>query len=651
MHWDHLKRSAVARLLVAMAAALAVWPAAARASDITVFSATAGVPFDGVVATVHKDCGSNCAIFNPFVTVTWGDGAETMGVKGVLFCDPPPVTNCTSGDYVFSVMDSPHTYARPGAYAVSFTGPFFPTVNVDGIVGDDPHSINENLPALTPVVGATVSGAIATFTDTNPLVQASEFTATINWGDGSTTPATVSDPGLAQLFRVSGSHVYAHVGSFPVTVAIQHVPINPSPLGASASKMATATVSDAVLTGAGNVVTAVAGVPFSGTVATFADPNPFAKATDFTATIAWGDEATTPGTVTAAPGGFAVSGSHTFAGSGQIPIRVVVHDSGGSSVTVDTVGAVSPAPPPPVTTVTLSPAAPDGKHGWYRSAVHASVSARSLVGTVAATHCRLDGGAPAVFSALPGACRFAGAGADIAGDGRHLLFAASVTDAGQAELPGATTIAIDRTPPHLACARTAPAFVQGSTGAAVTATVRDATSGALSQTVSARAAVATPGSKRARLTGFDQAGNSASIRCAYRVLGQINPSMFWSFTAGRSSTTVDSLTGADVPAAATVRMLCRGTGCPAASRTLKVSAGQACRGRRCAKRHKPGTGTVNVTPLFHGRRLSPASVLTVAMTERSAIGKAFVFTIRSDRAPKVVIACLAPGSTVPGRGC
>jgi hypothetical protein len=329
----------------------------------------------------------------------------------------------------------------------------------------------------------------------------------------------------------------------------------------------------------------------------------------------------------------------------------VVHDSGGSSVTVDTVGAVSPAPPPPVTTVALSPAAPDGKRGWYRSPVHASVSARSLVGTVAETRCRLDGGVPAAFGALPGACPFAGAGGDIAGDGRHLLFAASVTDAGQAEVPGATEVAIDRTAPRLTCARTAPAFVQGSTGAAVTATVRDATSGPLSQTVSARAAVATPGQKQVGLTGFDQAGNSASIRCGYRVLGQISPTMFWSFSPARSFTTVGSLTGDQVPVAATVRMLCRGTGCPAASRTLKVSSGRACSGRRCAKRHKPGTGTVNVTPLFRGRRLGPATVVTVAMTERNAIGKAFVFTIRSGRDPKVVIGCLAPGSTVPGRGC
>ncbi len=652
MNRDHLKRPALGRLMLGIVAALAAWPAVAHA-DTTTFSATAGVPVAGTVAVINAGClNIDCRGLNPSIDINWGDGTLALTRVAAMPACPSPTDPCPGPvNWTVKVPMNAHTYAQPGTYRLSLMGPIFGTHAATATVTDDSASIVETVPPLKPVVGATFSGAIATFTDTNPFVKAAEFTATVNWGDGTTTPATVSLAADGLSFPVSGSHVYAHVGSFPVTVAIQHGAATADVIGASASMMTTATVSDAALTGAGNIVTAVAGVPFSGTVATFADPNPFAKAADFTAAIAWGAEATTAGTVTAAPGGFAVSGSHTFAGSGQIPIRVVVHDSGGSSVTVDTVGAVSPAPPPPVTTVALSPAAPNGQHGWYRSAVHAAVTARSLVGRVAETRCRLDGSAPATFGALPGACPFAGAGGDVAGDGRHVLFAASITDAGQAEVPGATEVAIDRTAPHLACARTSPAFVEGSTGAAVTATVRDATSGPLSETVSARAAVATPGQKHVRLTGFDQAGNSASIRCGYRVLGQISPSMFWSFSPGRSSTTVASLTGNDVPVAATVRMLCRGTGCPAASRTLKVSTGRACKGSRCAKRRKPGTGTVDVTPLFRGRRLGPATVVTVAMTERNAIGKAFVFTVRSGRDPKVVIGCLAPGSVVPRRGC
>jgi len=652
MDRDHLTRSAFVRLLVAMAAALALWPAAARA-DTTTFTATAGVPFGGDVFTVSSDCaGTDCRGVNPFGHVDFGDGTPLPLPFLPTTPNCPPVGNACPPprDFTFNLMNSPHTYVQPGIYHGSFTGPLF-TVDFTATVNDDPASIAETVAPLKPTVGATLSGAVATFTDTNSHVQASEFTATVDWGDGTTTPATVSQPAAMQPFVVSASHVYAHVGSLPVTVAIHHLPGTPGVTVASASATTTATVGDATLTGAGNIVTAVAGVPFNGTVATFADPNPFAKASDFTATIGWGNEATTPGAVTAAPGGFAVSGSHTFAGSGQIPIRVVVHGSGGSSVTVDTVGAVSPAPPPPVTTVVLSPASPDGRHGWYRSVVHAAVSARSLVGTVFQTRCRLDGGAPGGFGALPVGCRFAGGGADIAGDRRHVLFAASITDAGQAEVPGATPVAIDRTPPRLTCARSAPAIVEGSTGTTISATVRDVTSGPLSQTVSAPASVATPGRKLIRLTGFDQAGNSAGIRCPYRVLGRINSSMFFSFTPERSFTSVDTLSSGDVPVAATVRMVCRGTGCPAASRLFKVSTGRSCTRHRCAKRHKPGTGTVDLAPLFRGRRLGVGTVLTVRMSQRNTIGKTWIFTMRSGRNPKLTISCLAPGSTVPGRGC
>lgn len=647
MNRDHLTRPALRRLLLGVVSALAVWPAVAHA-DTTTFSATAGVPFFGDVSTFASSClGGPCSGLNPFVDIDWGDGTDPTHVAAVPSCP----AGCADPVWTVSAATTPHTYARPGTYHVSFNGPLFGTHAATATVTDDPNSIVETALPITPVVGATFSGGVASFIDTNRLAKASEFTATINWGDGTTTSATVSQAVVGQPIQVSGSHVYAHVGSFPVTVGIQHVAATADVIGASASKMTTATVSDATLTGAGNVVTAVAGAPFIGTVATFADPNPFAKATDFTAAIAWGTEAMTAGTVTAAPGGFAVSGSHTFAGSGQIPIRVVVHDSGGSAVTIDTVAAVSPAPPPPVTTVALSPAAPNGQHGWYRSAVHAAVGARSLVGTVAQTRCRLDGSAPAAFGALPGACPFAGAGGDIAGDGRHVLFAASITDAGQAEVPSVTSIAVDATPPRLACARSAPAFVQGSRGASVTATVRDATSGPLSQTVSVPAAVATPGVKRARLTGSDQAGNQARIVCGYRVLGHINPSMFWLFNAGRSFTTVDSLVADDVPVAARVRLLCRGSGCPGA-RTLKVSVPRGCRGAKCPhKISRPATGSVNVAPVLRGHRLRPATVLTVAVSQRNAIGKAFVFTMRTGRDPKVVIGCLAPGSVVPGRGC
>src|ERR1700759_4769679 len=118
MHWDHFKRSAAARLLLAMAAALVVWPAAARADNITVFSATAGVPFNGVVAVVNESClNTFCQGLNGFVDIDWGDGTTTPGIKATPDC----TGMCGSANWVVAVPNNPHTYSRPGVYAVSFT--------------------------------------------------------------------------------------------------------------------------------------------------------------------------------------------------------------------------------------------------------------------------------------------------------------------------------------------------------------------------------------------------------------------------------------------------------------------------------------------------------------------------------------------------
>lgn len=608
------------------------------------FTATAGVPFTGVIGGFNTTCpGNSCQGLNPFVTIDWGDGTPTSRVAAVPDC---PV-GCASSNWSVS---GTHTYRLPGAYPASFFGVLSLTVSTPATVGDDPNSIVPSPVTVSPVVGAPFSGVVATFTDTNQLAQASDFTATINWGDGQITSGTVAlSP--TQGFQVAGSHTYARVGAFPVAVKIQHLGKDPGVLGATATDASSAHVTDAVLTGAPSLVSAVAGVPFRGAVATFADPNPFATASDFSATITWGNEGPSAGTVAAVPGGFEVVGSHTFATSGQKPITVLVIDNGGSRATINGTAVVRPAPPPPTTTVALSPAAPNGNHGWYRSTVHVAVSADSPGSTVTETRCMLDGAAVATFADLPARCPFAGAGSAITGDGRHVLHAASVNAAGQTERPSATSVPIDTTPPTLACSRTAPAFVRGTTGAFVRASVRDATSGPVSQTVSVAAAVSAAGRKAARLTARDNAGNSATITCGYRVLGQIHASMQWRFDTRAASTAVSSLVVNEVPVRGTIRVLCRGAGCPAAARTLRVAPGRACRAKGCHGRRRQGTAAVNLTPLFHGRRLPAGTVVTVTTSEPSEIGKGFVFTMRLHRQPKVVIGCLAPASHVPGRGC
>jgi uncharacterized delta-60 repeat protein len=71
--------------------------------------------------------------------------------------------------------------------------------------------------------------------------------------------------------------------------------------------------------------TALAGVPFSGSVAGFTTADANLTANQFAATIDWGDNATSLGTVTAHPGGgFRVVGNHTYATVGSYAASVTI---------------------------------------------------------------------------------------------------------------------------------------------------------------------------------------------------------------------------------------------------------------------------------------------------------------------------------------
>src|SRR5262249_49699222 len=79
------------------------------------------------------------------------------------------------------------------------------------------------------------------FTDTLPAVTPSDFTISINWGDGSISSGTAI--ATADGFAAHGSHTYLDEGQFTVTVQIA------DPAGNSASAAATATMLAELLPG------------------------------------------------------------------------------------------------------------------------------------------------------------------------------------------------------------------------------------------------------------------------------------------------------------------------------------------------------------------------------------------------------------------
>ena len=177
---------------------------------------------------------------------------------------------------------------------------------------------------------------------TDPAATAANFTATINWGDGTPSTAGTVEAG-PNGFIVVGAHTFTKPGpAVPVTVTITGTP---DPAQAIANSLADVSAAGNVLTTFGQTAGFVAGTPSAVTLVNFVDSNAAAVAGQFTAAITWGDGTTGTGTVAASGAGFIVTGTHTYnyANPNQPGVSVVITDGlTGLKYTVDPTVAVAP---------------------------------------------------------------------------------------------------------------------------------------------------------------------------------------------------------------------------------------------------------------------------------------------------------------------
>jgi hypothetical protein len=192
---------------------------------------------------------------------------------------------------------------------------------------------------ITPTEGSAFSGTVITFTDPDPSGAAADYTATIDWGDGSSSSGQVTGSGGA--LAVGGSHTYAEEGSYPVTVTLTD--IDTPTLKPSA--ISHARVADAALHAVGRANnTASDGTPIllwptpstTEVLARFTDDDPAGAVSDYTASVDWGDGTTSAGIIAANAGGFNVTGTHGYVIQGPHLVRVRVNDIGGSTALATT---------------------------------------------------------------------------------------------------------------------------------------------------------------------------------------------------------------------------------------------------------------------------------------------------------------------------
>jgi len=168
-----------------------------------------GSTASGIVATfVDPDAAATADEYA--ATVEWGDG--TASSAGTIVAVEPGTFR----------VEGAHVYTEEDIYAVTIT-----IVDVDNAYNTASASTTATV-ADAPLAARgvdlistnPVDTTVATFTDANPYGTVGDFTATIDWGDGSPVDAgtVIGSPG--GTFAVTGSHVYATLGPKTITVSI-----------------------------------------------------------------------------------------------------------------------------------------------------------------------------------------------------------------------------------------------------------------------------------------------------------------------------------------------------------------------------------------------------------------------------------------------
>jgi hypothetical protein len=298
----------------------------------------------GPIATFIDAGGANpVGDYSATVTVINSAGATVLSVPAASITQvgtsaqftviAPALTLPEEGTYqvVVAVTDSdtPSPLTASGAgIAVIADGALTP-----GAAGTQAANTGVPLTAANNVVGS--------FTDSNSGAAVTDFTGTIDWGDGSPNSVASFVKTGAGAFNATGNHTYAKPGAYTVTTNVV------DDGGARTTLVSTFTITDLPVTGAVRNFGGVEGQD-TGTIvlATFEDPNTLATVANVTASLpanGWGDNTPTaaqaPVTLAVVQIGtdpangnpiFHVLGSHKYADEGTFTVNIDVTTSGGA---------------------------------------------------------------------------------------------------------------------------------------------------------------------------------------------------------------------------------------------------------------------------------------------------------------------------------
>ena len=297
------------------------------------FTATEALPSANETVATFTDPGGAAPIGQYSASINWGDSVVSPGT----------ITYNTVSQ-VFTVSGQ-HTYEQAGSLPISVTithqvAPAT-TVTSNATIAYQPIQATGGITATAVEYTSFGPQTLATFTDLVPSDSPSNFSASINWGDGSASAGTITPSAVAGNYTVAGSHTFTQTGSFKVAVTVHHT-------GAS-----DVTVQDVVNVSRPGLSLTTQPLTWKEWTPLEAPDNalatlPFVDST-MQATVNWGDGSTGPGTVMqyVNGGAGAVLGAHTWTEAGTYTVTVTVTDGASHATQSFPVTVLAPVLPLP----------------------------------------------------------------------------------------------------------------------------------------------------------------------------------------------------------------------------------------------------------------------------------------------------------------
>ena len=319
--------------LTATFTGLASWDTPGSVSGLTLATvpASSHVGSYAITASGATDSSYTITLVNSTLKITPAPLTISADGKSMTYGGPLPgltvsYSGLVNGDTPTTFATNPNTAPTVSTTATSGShvagGPYAITV---GGASDGDYSISYFQSSLTVTPAAlsvTADDKTMTYGTALPTLTASYSGFVNNDGPGNLT-GTLSLSTQATSASGPGKYAITAGGQSSTDYTVTYHP-------------GTLTITAVQLSATGKAISATAGAPFSGTVATFTNADPYGGASSYTALITWGDGSTSAGFISGTGNTLTLSGSHTYAGSGSDTIKVQISHKLGYTTTATT---------------------------------------------------------------------------------------------------------------------------------------------------------------------------------------------------------------------------------------------------------------------------------------------------------------------------